>query len=90
MSTMQASQQGDHGQHETFTIIVNARRKTVTDDELTFEQVVALAFDPVPANSFFTVTYSGGVHHQDGSLLPGQKVEIKDGMQFHVTETGQS
>jgi hypothetical protein len=90
MSTTQESRQDGQGQHKTFTIIVNARRKTVTADELTFEQIVALAFDPVPANAFFTVTYSGGVHHRDGSLLPGQTVEIKDGMQFHVTETGQS
>jgi hypothetical protein len=90
MSTMQASHQGGQDHPKTFTIIVNARRKTVASDELTFEQIVALAFDPVPANSFFTVTYSGGVHHQDGSLQPGQKVDIKDGMQFHVTETGQS
>jgi hypothetical protein len=90
MSTMQQNQQGSQDQHNTFTIIVNARRKTVTSDELTFEQIVALAFDPVPPNSFFTVTYSGGVHRQEGSLQPRQTVEIKDGMQFHVTETGQS
>lgn len=75
---------------DKFTIIVNARKKSVTSEELTFEQVVALAFDPVPANSFFTVTYSGGVDHEEGSLQPGQKVRIKNGMQFHVTETGQS
>jgi Multiubiquitin len=71
-------------------IIVNARKKEVTSDELTFEQVVAFAFDPVPPNSLFTVTYSGGVHHQDGILQPGQKVKIKERMEFNVTETGQS
>lgn len=90
MSTMQENQQGGQARHKTFAIIVNARKKTVTSNELTFEQIVALAFDPVPANSLFTVTYSGGVHHQDGSLQPGQTIEIKDGMQFYVTETGQS
>jgi hypothetical protein len=78
------------GELHKFTIIVNARKKTVTSEELTFEQTVALAFDPVPPNSIFTVTYSGGVHHQEGTLKPGQKVEIKDGMEFNVTETGQS
>lgn len=84
------AEHNDKDKPDKFTIIVNARKKTVTTEELTFEQVVALAFDPVPANSFFTVTYSGGVHHEDGSLQPGQKVAIKNGMQFHVTETGQS
>ena len=73
-----------------FTIIVNARKKTVTAKELTFEQIVALAFDPVPANSIFTVTYRGGEHGKDGILEPGQKVKIKECMIFYVTETGKS
>lgn len=80
----------EHDKPDNFTIIVNAKKKTVTTEELTFEQVVALAFDPVPPDSFFTVAYSGGVDHEDGSLQPGQQVKIKNGMQFHVTETGQS
>lgn len=80
----------EHDKPDKFTIIVNAKKKTVTTEELTFEQVVALAFDPVPPNSFFTVTYSGAADHEDGSLQPGQKVKIKNGTQFHVTETGQS
>lgn len=84
----ETAQQGQG--HSEFTIIVNARRKVVSTNVVSFEQVVALAFDPVPANSLFTVTYSGAAHHEDGSLQPGQSVEIKNGTQFHVTETGQS
>src|SRR5262249_29142229 len=42
---------------KAFTIIVNLQKKTVTTKEVSFEQVVKLAFDPVPANSIFTVTY---------------------------------
>jgi len=78
------------GEPHKFTIIVNARKKTVISEEVTFEEIVALAFDPIPPNSLFTVTYTGGVHHKEGTLKPGQKVEIKDGMEFNVTETGQS
>ena len=69
-------------------IIVNGRPKKVVSDQQTFEQIVALAFNPVPPKAFFTVTYSHG--HQAGSLLPGQTVTIENGMQFDVTETGQS
>src|SRR5438067_2441742 len=47
----------DKDKPDKFTIIVNAKKKTVTTEELTFEQVVTLAFDPVPSGSFFTVTY---------------------------------
>jgi hypothetical protein len=77
-------------EHEKFTIIVNTRRKTVESATVTFEQAVALAFNPVPANTIFTVTYRGAAHHEEGSLQPGQSVEIKNGTIFNVTDTGQS
>jgi hypothetical protein len=57
---------------------------------VSFEQVVALAFDPVPPNALFTVSYRGAAGHQEGSLQLGQTVTIKDGTIFNVTETGQS
>jgi len=50
----------DH-EHET-TIVVNAQEKTVTTKEITFEQVVDLAYDgnpPQAENWVFTVTYRG-------------------------------
>lgn len=77
-----------HEHEKEITIIVNARPKKVTTHALSFEQIVALAFNPVPPNAFFTVTYSRG--DKSGSLLAGQTVEIKDGMIFDVTETGKS
>ena len=70
------------------TIIVNTRAKKVSPGLLSFEQIVALAFNPTPPDAFFTVTYSHG--HTSGSLIAGQKVEIQDGMIFDVTETGKS
>jgi hypothetical protein len=72
------------------TIFVNTRKKKTTARELTFEQIVALAFDPVPAKALFTVTYQHGICDHEGSLRPGQKVRIKDGMCFNVTETTES
>jgi len=69
-------------------IIVNGRPRKVADKDISFEEVVALAFNPVPPNSFFTVTYSHG--NQGGSLVPGQTVTPRNGMKFDVTETGQS
>lgn len=69
-------------------IIVNGRPKKVPDKDMTFEEIVALAFNPLPPNAFFTVTYSHG--NKSGSLLAGQTVPIQNGMIFNVTETGQS
>ena len=73
--------------HEV-NIIVNGRPKMVPGPSISFEEVVALAFNPVPPNAFFTVTWSHG--HQGGSLTAGHSVPVENGMKFDVTETGQS
>jgi hypothetical protein len=73
--------------HEV-NIIVNGRPKKVPGPSISFEEVVALAFNPVPPNAFFTVTWSHG--HQGGSLTAGHSVPVENGMKFDVTETGQS
>lgn len=88
----------DRGKHEghhdhEFTIIVNARKKTVKHHHLTFDQVVKLAFEH-PAtgpNIMYTVTYSKGPRENpEGNLLEGQRVKIKDGMIFNVIQTDKS
>ena len=79
--------EGKDHTHE-FTVIVNGRPKKVTKSVLSFEEIVALAFNPVPPNAFFTVTYSHG--NTGGSLTPGRTVPVQNGMKFDVTETGQS
>ena len=83
---------GNQGE-KTRTIIVNTREKVVTQKELTFAQIVALAFDPVPAgpNIVITVTFRRG--HGDkpeGTLVEGETVKIKDGMIFNVSATDKS
>jgi len=88
MNDSQASKNEGQGHDKEFTIIVNGRPKKVTGTEISFDQVVALAFDPIPPNAFFTVTWSHG--NQGGSLTAGNKVPIQNGMKFDVTETGQS
>lgn len=77
----------------TTTIIVNARRKEVAGHTVTFEQVVELAFDPVPSgpNYEFTVSYRNGPPaNPQGNLYPGQSVRIKEGMRFNATVTDKS
>ena len=82
-------------QHEQkqINIFVNGRKKEVTTNSLSFDQVVALAFSPVPTgpNVMFTITYRHGPHdNPEGNLLEGQTVQIKDGMIFNVTQTDKS
>jgi hypothetical protein len=78
---------------KTLTIIVNGRERTVETKELSFEDVLKLAFDPVPSgpNWEFTVSYRRGEGKKhEGSLLPGETVKVKDGMIFVATATDKS
>ena len=80
-------------QDKQFHIIVNGRPKTVPSDELTFDEVVRLAFDPPPTGRaiMFAITYrDGGGRPPEGSLAPGVTVKVKDGTVFNVTATDKS
>jgi multiubiquitin len=75
------------------TIVVNGREKTVSSKELTFQQVVELAFPTPPpgGNIMYTITYRKGDDTKpEGSLLEGQTVKVKNGMIFNVTPTDKS
>ena len=82
----------DH-QRET-TIIINAQEKTVTTRDITFEQVLDLAYDGNPPqgdNWVFTVTYRRGANESpQGSLVQGGSVKVKHNMVFNVTATDKS
>lgn len=81
------------GPPKEFTVIVNGRKKEVTTKTLSFDQIVALAFNPVPVgpNIMFTITYRKGPEkNPEGTLTEGATVTIKDGMIFDVTETNKS
>lgn len=74
-------------------IIVNAREYEVPGPKITYAQVVALAFNPVPSGPevLFTVTYrKGPSQNPKGTLPEGQSVTIKNGMIFNVTQTNRS
>lgn len=82
-----------HEVEMSFTIVVNGREKTVTSRELTFDEVVDLAFDDPQRgpNIVFTITYRRG--HGDkpeGTLVEGDTVRVKDGKIFNVTRTDKS
>ena len=81
------------GHDKVRTIIVNGREMETTEKELSFNAIVALAFDPVPTGPYilFTITYRRG--HGDkpeGILAEGQSVRVKDGMIFNVKYTDKS
>ena len=89
-------------QKDTITIVVNARQKIVSVNELTpdgeinFGQVITLASDtpgwlsPGP-NIVYTVSYRNAISRPpDGDLLEGRGVKIQDGTIFNATATDKS
>jgi len=81
------------GKAKTYRIIVNGQEKTVPTKTVSYEQIVTLAFpNPVTGpNIIYTVGYEDGPHkNPSGSLMPGGKVRVKDGMIFDVTPTDKS
>lgn len=79
------------GQH--FMIIVNGREKIVTQHELSYVDVVRLAFENPQFNEniVYTVTYKRGPdERREGTMVEGDTVKVKPGMIFNVTRTDKS
>jgi hypothetical protein len=73
-------------------IVVNGRARTVEGDEITFEQIVQLAFpnDTTP-NAVFSMTFRHAAPQpHSGDLAAGGRVRVKKGTVFNVTRTVQS
>ena len=78
---------------KTYTIVVNGRPREVEGDEVSFEDVVFMAFGERPGDSakFFTVTFRRGHGNKpEGHLVAGLSVKVKEGMIFNVTATDKS
>jgi hypothetical protein len=82
-----------HFHHREVLIIVNTREKKWKKPDISYEEVVILAFgsysqDP---NVIYTVTYSkGSDKKREGSLVRGQYVIVKQRMIFNVSQTNKS
>ncbi|MCE9567298.1 MAG: multiubiquitin domain-containing protein [Planctomycetes bacterium] len=76
----------------TFEIIVNARQKTVAGPEVTFSQIVQLAFPgPHEPNVVFSMSFRHAASKPPaGELGAGGVVKVKKGTVFNVTRTTQS
>ena len=73
-------------------IIVNGREKVVQKVELSYKEIVELAFGSTGNNAIvYTVTYSKGPEENKyGDMVSGDVVKIKEGMVFNVTATSRS
>jgi len=75
------------------TIVVNGTPHEVEKDEITYNEVVTLAFPDFPQHPEinYSVKYRRGHGNKpEGILSPGASVKVKDEMIFDVSPTGQS
>ncbi len=92
VSQIQAADEGAVHQKEII-IIVNAEKKTVPSREVSYAEVVSLAYPTPPSpDTTFTVTYRNAVGpNKEGSLVDGQSVKVREeGTIFNVRATGKS
>jgi len=75
------------------TIYINGTPAEVEKGKLTYEEIIALAFDNPPQGDQvqITIQYTRGHSSKPkGSLVEGQSVQIIEGMEFDVTATNRS
>ena len=80
--------------HKTHTIFVNAREQVVESDELSYEEVLRLAFgDQIPSGPTTEIIISyrnSGGRPADGLLVAGRNVKVHDGTAFVASAADKS
>jgi hypothetical protein len=77
---------------EVFSIFVNTDDHVVEEKHISYAQVVDLYLGSggKPSNEYLVKYSHGPAENPSGTLAPGQKVAVKDGMRFRVAGTGES
>lgn len=81
------------GQNKEFSIIVNGRQKMFLGREISYNEVINLAYGSAPdnQNKAYSVTYKRGIGNKpEGSMDAGDVVKVKEGMIFNATSTDKS
>lgn len=83
---------GHPGHGGRVEILVNQDEHKVPKGKISYEQVVALYLsDGTTPSAEYLIKYSHGpAQNPSGTLAPGNKVEVRDGMRFRVSGTGES
>ena len=82
-----------HEHEKEITVIVNGRPKVVTERDLSFLEVVRLAFPDATlgGNKLYTVRYfKGHGDKHEGALVEGQTLKVKEGMVINVSQADKS
>jgi hypothetical protein len=73
------------------SVTINSRPFELEKDDITFEELVALAFpNGSGENPQYRVSYRRGNGNKSGTLAAGESVKVKEGMEFDVDVTNRS
>ncbi len=78
---------------KSFDIIVNGTHHTVPNDDVSFDQVVDIAYPDGGRGPLIKYTvnfYNGAGRPPEGKLTEGEEAKAKDGTVFNVTRTDRS
>ena len=87
-----ADEQGSDSE-KGIRIFVDGTPHVVSTDEVTFDEVVNLAYPGGGRGDLITYTvtfFNGGGRPPEGALAEGEKAKVKDGTVFNVTRTDRS
>ena len=82
------SEDSDH--EKKYRIFVNTIENTVMSETLSYEMVVDLAFPSPTPGTVYSVDFEKAEEPKEGELFAGQSLEIKEGTEFVVSDTGRS
>ncbi len=78
----------------TTTVVVNGRPREISGKEISYAQIVQLAFENPPhgTDTIFSVTYrkGGNENRPEGVMVEGDSIKIKKGTTFNVSATNRS
>jgi hypothetical protein len=77
-------------EHKRYRVWVNGVQKVADKSVLSYDEVVRLEFPEPTPDTIYTVSFEKAKHPHEGALVSGQSVEIKDGTEFDVDDTGRS
>jgi hypothetical protein len=77
---------------KVLSIFVNTDEHDVEKKEISYARVVELYLGSggKPSNEYLVKYSHGPAENPSGTLAPGEKVKVKDGMRFRVAGTGES
>ncbi len=87
------SKKVDREPHKSIRIVVNGREKTVDGDEVTYDDIIDIAFPNGGRGDLieYTVAYTyGGGRKTEGIVKERDRVKIKNGTEFLVERTDRS